>query len=110
MISVALLASCASHDLAGRWQAQWPDGHSTELSIQQFGDKEWYLKGTPAELNGVYQLQDDQLACTKADMPRDAGFVWRVIDNQHLILIDEPSFDRLGDRWLGINLHKMKTP
>jgi len=108
-LAAVLLAGCATPHLAGQWQAKWPDGHLTTLSVQDFGEGQWYLKGSPLELGGVYAVDQDRLICTRPDTPR-VGFVWRIVDDRHLLLVGQPPPDRLGDRWLGLELTRVPPP
>jgi hypothetical protein len=103
-VGVFLAACAAQQNLSGAWEVRWPDGRQEALSIQDFGGGQWYLKGSAAELNGVYVLKDSALTCVQPDLPAMAGFIWAEGSDQAFTLTEQPGVSRLHDRWLGARL------
>jgi hypothetical protein len=104
VIVVALMfCGCATTDLSGRWNLKAQDGKMIPMTIQDFGGGKFYLHGdTP--LDGVYRRRDDELVCTKPDDPRLTGFVWRVQNQNNLVLVSEPPLWVSQERYIGDRL------
>lgn len=95
-----LLAACAAFNPTGTWQLQARDGSVKVVTVQDFGDGNYYLRGSPA-MNGVYRVKGSSFVCEKPDDPRLTGFVWHIQSDDQLVLTSQPAMWVSEERYLG---------
>jgi hypothetical protein len=88
----------------GTWQVRWLDGRQEMVTIQDFSDGRWYVKGPATELNGVYTLKGSKFVCMQSEVPAMAGFIWNRGSKVLFTLVQQPDAARLHDHWLGAQM------
>lgn len=95
-----LLGACTTFNPTGTWQLQSPNGSTSTVTVQDFGDGNYYLHGSPL-MNGIYRIDKTKFVCKKPDDPRLTGFAWHIQDNNKLVLISQPPVWVSQERYLG---------
>jgi len=106
LLAVILSACSSAPTLVGDWNLHAPNQTTiTKVTINDFGNGNYYLTGnTP--MDGIYEKKGDQFLCVKPNDPRLTNFIWRIQDNNTLVLISQPSIWVSQDRYLGAELKR----
>ena len=98
VVLLSLLIGCAAQSLQGHWTYHDPIDHVAEIDITDLSKNEVYLKGDKSLLSGVYKKKDDLLTMTRPDNPHATGFKLRIVNNNELLVIDEPPTSLTGQK------------
>lgn len=101
-----LVAGCTTFSLQGHWVYHDPVGQITDIDITDISKNEVYLKANKNLLSGVYQKNGDFLAMSKPDNPRAAGFKLKIVNNNELIVIEEPPTSLTGQKHISGQLQR----
>lgn len=94
------LTACASFNPTGTWQLHALDGSLKVVTVQDFGQGNYYLRGSPA-MDGVYRVKGSDFICEKPDDPRLTGFAWYIQSDNKLVLTSQPAVWVSEERYLG---------
>lgn len=93
-----LLAGCTTFSLQGHWIYRDPLGQVADIDITDISKNEVYLKANKNLLSGVYEKNGDMLTMSKPDNPRAAGFKLKIVNNNDLVVVEEPRTSLTGQK------------
>lgn len=94
-----------ANPLPRRWKGHLPSGHEMRLSIVDLGDGEYLFK-LAGNFSGTYKREGDKLVMSAPADPRLSGFVWKIRDEQTLVLIAQPDVSLTGSDYTGTILRR----
>jgi hypothetical protein len=106
VVSFMLLAGCTTISLQGHWVYHDTVGQVADIDITDISKNEVYLKANKNLLSGVYQKSGDLLVMSKPDNPRATGFKLKIVDNNELIVIEEPPTSLTGQKHISGQLRR----
>lgn len=101
-----LVSGCATFSLQGRWEYRDPIGQTVDVDITEISKNEVYLKANKNLLSGVYKKNGDVLTISKPDNPRASGLKLRIVNNNELVVVDEPPTSLTGQKHISGQLHR----
>ena len=91
-------------DLSGTWQLTLPAGFVKHMTIERLENNVYFLR--PLNFAGEYELQEKRLVMVKPVDPRLTEFVWKLRDDDSLLLVEEPPAAKTGARYKGAVLRR----
>jgi len=96
-------------NLNGEWLLTLPGGYEYAATIESTGSAgEYRLLTQPVNLRGVYRLEGPRLTVTDPANKRLKGLVWDVLNNNALLLIEQPIPSPVGADYRRATLTRQK--
>jgi hypothetical protein len=88
------------------WKGLLPSGNEISISILNLGDEEYMFKFA-GNFSGTYKREGEKLVISKPTDPRLSGFVWKIKDDNTLVLIAQPDTSMTGSDYTGTTLKRV---
>jgi hypothetical protein len=92
-------------DLSGQWEVTFPSGSTTQASITRLEGGQYRLMQARV-FNGIYGLNKDRLVAVDVAANKPAMFVWKVQDEDDLILVESSSQN--GGNYKGTTMKRVR--
>lgn len=99
------LPPAINRSLAGDWRMTMPKGYQVKVTLQEIDATTLRLTGA-YNMNGVYQLKNNQLVVTEPKDKRLTEFVWQIDSPYFLRLIVAPPTSKIGSDYTGTTLSR----
>ena len=107
--ALSLLAACTAQKLLpGAWEYRQPGGSSSNIEIKQLRDREYYIYAKGHPIAGVYKQEENLLIMISPESPRLQGYVWNLMRDGSLTLVEEAAVPLSGQRLISSTLVKVQ--
>ena len=94
--------------MEGAWQMTTADEEIVNVNVAGLSSGEYYLDAGVNPISGVYRVDESNAFMVRPNNPRMKHFVWRRDSDRWLTLIQEPSVELSGRRFLSSTMVKSR--